>query len=193
MVRVKTVVDDCHERRARWMCCCACCACRGCVFLQSMVQGLSMQQAGWLAHDYVHGRGEACWWSGAVMVRARVGLFVFFCYMFVSSYVCKYAYSCLLVYLCVRVFDMQGCVVNGFSRAWWSEKHNTHHVFPNYVGIDTVRGLFFSWLCVLFCFVSPLGFSGACMAAYADIPNVTSCSPTTIRTCCHMCVAHMQS
>jgi len=25
---------------------------------------------------------------------------------------------------------------NGFSREWWSRKHNTHHVFTNYVGID---------------------------------------------------------
>lgn len=31
----------------------------------------------------------------------------------------------------------QGLIVNGFSREWWSHKHNTHHVFPNYVGIDS--------------------------------------------------------
>jgi len=26
--------------------------------------------------------------------------------------------------------------INGFSREWWSHKHNTHHVFTNYIGID---------------------------------------------------------
>jgi len=26
--------------------------------------------------------------------------------------------------------------MNGFSRDWWSAKHNTHHVFTNYIGID---------------------------------------------------------
>lgn len=26
--------------------------------------------------------------------------------------------------------------VNGFSREWWSQKHNTHHVFTNYIGVD---------------------------------------------------------
>jgi len=25
---------------------------------------------------------------------------------------------------------------NGFSRQWWSNKHNTHHVYTNYIGID---------------------------------------------------------
>lgn len=25
---------------------------------------------------------------------------------------------------------------NAFSRGWWSNKHNTHHVFTNYIGID---------------------------------------------------------
>lgn len=26
--------------------------------------------------------------------------------------------------------------INAFSRAWWSNKHNTHHVFTNYIGVD---------------------------------------------------------
>lgn len=25
---------------------------------------------------------------------------------------------------------------NAFSRSWWSVKHNTHHVFTNYIGVD---------------------------------------------------------
>eukprot|EP00455_Lapot_gusevi_P047877 TRINITY_DN6543_c0_g1_i2.p1 TRINITY_DN6543_c0_g1~~TRINITY_DN6543_c0_g1_i2.p1 ORF type:complete len:399 (+),score=87.03 TRINITY_DN6543_c0_g1_i2:106-1302(+) len=29
-----------------------------------------------------------------------------------------------------------GGVLNGFSALWWSNKHNTHHVYPNYFGID---------------------------------------------------------
>lgn len=28
-------------------------------------------------------------------------------------------------------------LINAFSPEWWSEKHNTHHVHPNQVGIDT--------------------------------------------------------
>jgi fatty acid desaturase len=28
------------------------------------------------------------------------------------------------------------CISNAFSRAWWSNKHNTHHVFTNYIGLD---------------------------------------------------------
>jgi fatty acid desaturase len=26
--------------------------------------------------------------------------------------------------------------INAFSRSWWSNKHNTHHVFTNYIGVD---------------------------------------------------------
>jgi len=26
--------------------------------------------------------------------------------------------------------------INAFSPTWWSDKHNTHHVYPNHVGID---------------------------------------------------------
>jgi len=29
-----------------------------------------------------------------------------------------------------------GSLTNGFSRGWWSNKHNTHHVFTNYIGVD---------------------------------------------------------
>ena len=28
-------------------------------------------------------------------------------------------------------------LVNGFSRSWWSNKHNTHHVYTNNLGIDS--------------------------------------------------------
>ncbi|CAF1597734.1 unnamed protein product [Didymodactylos carnosus] len=30
----------------------------------------------------------------------------------------------------------QSGVINGFSRKWWSEKHNIHHVYTNHIGID---------------------------------------------------------
>lgn len=56
----------------------------------------AMQQAGWVGHDHVHGRGQ---WSSWVQ------------------------------------FLISG-PINGFSRTWWSEKHNTHHVFTNYIGVD---------------------------------------------------------
>jgi fatty acid desaturase len=55
-----------------------------------------MQQAGWIGHDHVHGRGTWCDWIQ---------------------------------------FLISG-PINGFSRTWWSEKHNTHHVFTNYIGVD---------------------------------------------------------
>jgi len=58
--------------------------------------GLGMLQAGWIAHDYVHGRGTLSFIFG----RALGGL------------------------------------VNGFSPTWWSDKHNTHHVHTNQMGID---------------------------------------------------------
>lgn len=59
--------------------------------------GVSMQQAGWIGHDYGHGRGEAC-----------------------------------------RVLNLAfGCLINGFSSSWWSHKHNTHHAFPNRIGVDS--------------------------------------------------------
>ena len=38
---------------------------------------------------------------------------------------------------CWKMGRLLGGVVNGFSSEWWSDKHNTHHVFPNYMGIDT--------------------------------------------------------
>ena len=28
-------------------------------------------------------------------------------------------------------------LTNGFSNSWWSNKHNTHHIFPNRLGIDS--------------------------------------------------------
>merc|ERR1711871_997619 len=62
----------------------------------SLVIGLATQQGGWLAHDYVHGRGRYC----EIMGR------------FVGGWIC------------------------GFSRSWWSDKHNTHHCFTNCVDID---------------------------------------------------------
>lgn len=55
----------------------------------------AMQQAGWIAHDYIHARGPVPFWNAVVM---------------------------------------QWC--NGFSREWWSHKHNTHHVFTNHIGLD---------------------------------------------------------
>jgi len=58
--------------------------------------GLAMEQAGWMGHDYGHGRGTAAWWLNAV----------------------------------------SGGCINGFSSKWWSDKHNTHHVYPNTVGLD---------------------------------------------------------
>jgi fatty acid desaturase len=59
--------------------------------------GVSMQQAGWIGHDYGHGRGEAC-----------------------------------------RILNLAfGSVINGFSPSWWSHKHNTHHAFPNRIGVDS--------------------------------------------------------
>jgi len=58
--------------------------------------GLGMQQAGWIGHDYTHGRGRA----SIIIGHALSGL------------------------------------INGFSRSWWSEKHNKHHVHPNQAGVD---------------------------------------------------------
>lgn len=59
--------------------------------------GVCMQQAGWIGHDYTHGRGGYCYY----MAKLMSGL------------------------------------INGFSPSWWSNKHNTHHVYTNYLGIDT--------------------------------------------------------
>lgn len=64
-------------------------------WLATLLLGVGMQQAGWIGHDYVHGRGAASWWAGRITGT-----------------------------------------VNGFSSTWWSDKHNTHHVYPNHVGID---------------------------------------------------------
>ena len=57
---------------------------------------LAMQQAGWIGHDYVHGRGP----YQRLMGKSMSGL------------------------------------INAFSPTWWSNKHNTHHVYTNHVGID---------------------------------------------------------
>lgn len=51
---------------------------------------IGMQQAGWLAHDFVHGRGRWC--------------------------------------EAMRYF---GCLTNGFSSDWWTQKHSMHHSFTN--------------------------------------------------------------
>lgn len=64
--------------------------------IATVLIGLAMQQAGWVAHDYVHGRGGVSF----VLGRALGGL------------------------------------VNGFSAEWWSDKHNTHHVHTNQMGVD---------------------------------------------------------
>jgi len=64
--------------------------------IASILIGLSMQQAGWMGHDYVHGRGRV---------------------------------SCLLGRLIGGGF-------NGFSSTWWSNKHNTHHIHTNQMGVD---------------------------------------------------------
>lgn len=58
--------------------------------------GVGMEQAGWLGHDYAHGRGPYCW---------NMARFI-------------------------------ACVLNGFSPHWWSRKHNTHHAYPNWMGVD---------------------------------------------------------
>jgi fatty acid desaturase len=50
---------------------------------------------------------------------------------------------------CWTMGRLLGGVVNGFSSEWWSNKHNTHHVFPNYMGIDTDiynEPVFYLWL-----------------------------------------------
>jgi fatty acid desaturase len=58
--------------------------------------GLGMQQAGWIGHDYVHGRGKICFVLGRLV----------------------------------------GGIFNAFSSGWWSNKHNTHHVHTNQMGVD---------------------------------------------------------
>jgi len=65
-------------------------------WLAILVLGFTMQQAGWIGHDYTHARGKACHVNGHLL----------------------------------------SCLSNAFSRAWWSNKHNTHHVFTNYIGLD---------------------------------------------------------
>lgn len=65
--------------------------------LATLMLGLGMQQAGWLGHDWSHGRDRIPMALGKI----------------VSG------------------------VSNGFSHGWWSNKHNTHHVFPNRLGIDS--------------------------------------------------------
>jgi len=40
-------------------------------------------------------------------------------------------------------------IINGFSPTWWSNKHNTHHVYPNFHGVDTdiaMDPVFHLWL-----------------------------------------------
>jgi len=64
--------------------------------IATLFLGLGMQQAGWIGHDYTHGRGKVCDFLGGTV----------------------------------------GGIFNGFSRQWWSEKHNKHHVHPNQVGVD---------------------------------------------------------
>jgi len=65
-------------------------------YIASLLIGLAMQQAGWIGHDYVHGRGKFS-----------------------------------------KVFGIAvGCLFNGFSSRWWSEKHNKHHVHTNQLGVD---------------------------------------------------------
>lgn len=66
-------------------------------YLAVLLIGVGMQQAGWVAHDYIHARGRACW----VLGRSLGGL------------------------------------INAFSANWWSDKHNTHHVHTNQMGIDS--------------------------------------------------------
>jgi fatty acid desaturase len=63
--------------------------------IATLLIGFAMQQAGWIAHDYIHARGAVPYWNAVIM---------------------------------------QWC--NGFSREWWSHKHNTHHVFTNHIGLD---------------------------------------------------------
>lgn len=63
--------------------------------IATILIGLAMQQAGWVAHDYIHARGTGSYWNALIMQT-----------------------------------------INGFSRTWWSNKHNTHHVYTNHIGID---------------------------------------------------------
>jgi fatty acid desaturase len=65
--------------------------------LATLLIGFGMQQAGWLGHDYVHGRGTASLFVGNAL----------------------------------------GGLINGFSSRWWSQKHNTHHTFPNRKEFDS--------------------------------------------------------
>jgi len=65
-------------------------------YLSAFLIGLAMQQAGWIGHDYVHGRGR---------MSKILGIAI-------------------------------GCIFNGFSSRWWSQKHNKHHVHTNQFGVD---------------------------------------------------------
>ncbi|UJR26706.1 hypothetical protein I4U23_008022 [Adineta vaga] len=69
----------------------------GLKFLAILLIGFGMQQAGWIGHDYAHGRGS---WMR-------------------------------------RLCQTLSGFVNAFSPTWWSQKHNTHHVYTNNLGIDT--------------------------------------------------------
>jgi fatty acid desaturase len=64
--------------------------------LAAFLLGIGMTEAGWLGHDYAHGRGE----------------------------------------LCNHLNKIFGYTLLGFSRQWWSHKHNFHHAFPNRLEID---------------------------------------------------------
>lgn len=65
--------------------------------LATLLLGLGMQQAGWISHDFSHGRDTT---------GMQLGSWITTC-------------------------------LNGFSNGWWSNKHNTHHVFPNRIGVDS--------------------------------------------------------
>jgi hypothetical protein len=41
----------------------------GAPFLAILLIGIAMQQAGWIGHDYVHGRGKYCNFMGQITVR----------------------------------------------------------------------------------------------------------------------------
>jgi hypothetical protein len=102
--------------------------------LSVAVLGLAMQQAGWLGHDFQHGRGGYCWWVG----HATACLINAFSPTWWSHKVkpCHPATrppcACLALPPPRHLFFMHSadCAVP------CAVQHNTHHVFPNFMGVD---------------------------------------------------------
>jgi hypothetical protein len=92
----------------------------------ALLVALFWQQCGWLSHDFLHHQVPC---APALPPCSSFGRVCADLWYMVTTVLCRQVFANRTLNDAVGYFF--GNVMQGFSVAWWKNKHNTHHAVPN--------------------------------------------------------------